>query len=71
MEACGSCTASERTSVTAIDSIDVIGTWSNIEEPSTIDARIEPALVFQRGFASNDCLTIASEWVCDDEHERN
>jgi len=65
MEAYGSCTASERTS----DDINVTGTWPHIEEPSTIDARVKPALVSRRGFVCNNCLTIASGWVCGDENE--
>jgi len=58
-----------KASVTVTDPTDVIGTWANIEEPSTINARVEPALVFRRGFVCNDCLATTSGWVCDDEHE--
>lgn len=70
MEACGLCTASERMSVTAIDPIDVIGTWSHIEKPSAVNARVEPALVLGRGYIGKDCLGIAGDWVSDNENER-
>ena len=53
----------------AIGLINVIGTWSHIEEPSAIIARVEPALEFGRGFVCDDCLAIASDWVCNNKNE--
>jgi hypothetical protein len=52
-----------RKNVSGCDS-DVIGTLSHIEKPSTVDPRVEPALVLERGLACNNCLSVTGGWVC-------
>ena len=68
MEVCAQCTAPERRPA-KVNAIHVIGTWAHIEEPSTIDTGVKPALMLGRELACEDCLCVASSWVCHSQNE--